>query len=156
MFANIHSEIDLRQGIPTIKNFENNFDEFAINIHLESYELVTLFKNYVKINLDIDLDELNVFIILDAKSQRLVLDTSELEENDMGELIYLLDEFKYHFGKSIFEIRAIINTQILFRKIISNCDYYNWNQDGSIDIEYSIYNITEDELNKYLNIEGEC
>lgn len=156
MFANIHSEIDLRQGIPTIKNFENNFDEFAINIHLESYELVALFKNYIKINLDIDLDELNVFIILDAKNKRLVLDTSELEENDMGELIYLLDEFKYHFGKSIFEIRAIINTQILFRKIISNCDNYIWNKDGSIDIEYSIYNITEDELNKYLNIEGEC
>ena len=89
MFANIHSEIDLRQGIPTIKNFENNFDEFVINIHLESYELIALFKNYVKINLDIDLDELDVFIILDAKSQRLVLDTSELEENDMGELIYL-------------------------------------------------------------------
>ena len=156
MFANIHSEIDLRQGIPTIKNFENNFDEFVINIHLESYELIALFKNYVKINLDIDLDELNVFIILDAKSQKLVLDTSELEENDMGELIYLLDEFKYHFGKSIFELRAIINTQILFRKIISNCNCYNWNQDGSIDIEYSIYNIPEDELNRYLSIEGEC
>ncbi len=156
MFANVHSEIDLNKGIPTIKSFEENLDNFTVNIHLESCELVSLFKNYVRVNLDIDLDELEVFIILDAKNKRLVLDTSELEENDMGELIYLLDEFKYHFGKSIFEIRAIINTQILFRKIISNCDSYMWNNDGSIDIEYSLYNITEDELNKYLNLEGEC
>ena len=156
MFANIHSEIDLKQGIPTFESFKNNFEDFTIKIHLESHELISLFKNYIRINLDIDLDMLNVFIILDTKGEKFVLDTDELEENDKAELIYLMDEFKHHFGKSIFEFRRVLNTQTLFRRLISGYDNYNWNQDGSIDIEYSLYNITESELNKYLNIEGEC
>jgi hypothetical protein len=156
MFANMHSEIDLRQGIPTLESFKNNFEDFTIKIHLESTELISLFKNYIRINLDIDLDMLDVFIILDTKGKKFVLNTDELEENDKAELIFLIDEFKHHFGKSIFEFRRIINTQTLFRRLISGYDNYNWNQDGSIDIEYSLYNITESELNKYLNIEGEC
>ena len=155
MFANIHSEIDLKQGIPTFENFKNNFEDFTIKIHLESHELISLFKNYIRINLDIDLDMLNVFIILDTKGEKLVLDTDELEENDKAELIYLMDEFKHHFGRSIFEFRRILNTQTLFRRLISGYNNYNWNPDGSIDIEYSLYNITESEFNKYLNIEGE-
>ena len=156
MFANIHSEIDLKQGIPTFESFKNNFEDLTIKIHLESHELISLFKNYIRINLDIDLDMLNVFIILDTKGEKLVLDTDELEENDKAELIYLMDEFKHHFGRSIFEFRRILNTQTLFRRLISGYNNYNWNPDGSIDIEYSLYNITESELDKYLNIEGEC
>ena len=156
MFANMHSEIDLKQGLPTIESFKNNFDDFTIKIHLEANELVALFKNYIRINLDIDLDMLDVFTILDVKGKKFVLDTNELEENDKAELIYLIDEFKHHFGKSIFEFRTVLNTQTLFRRLISGYDNYNWNNDGSIDIEYSLYNITENELNKYLNIEGEC
>ena len=156
MFANIHSEIDLKQGIPTFESFKNNFEDLTIKIHLESHELISLFKNYIRINLDIDLDILNVFIILDTKGEKLVLDTDELEENDKAELIYLMDEFKHHFGRSIFEFRRILNTQTLFRRLISGYNNYNWNPDGSIDIEYSLYNITESELDKYLNIEGEC
>ena len=138
MFANMYSEIDLRQGIPTLESFKNYFEDFTINIHLESTELISLFKNYIRINLDIDLDMLDVFIILDTKSKKFVLNTDELEENDKAELIFLIDEFKHHFGKSIFEFRRIINTQTLFRRLISGYDNYNWNQDGSIDIEYSL------------------
>lgn len=156
MFANIHSEIDLKQGIPTFESFKNNFEDFTIKIHLESTELISLFKNYIRINLDIDLDMLNVFIILDIKGEKFVLNTDELEENDKAELVYLMDEFKHHFGKSIFEFRRVLNTQTLFRRLISGYNSYNWNPDGSIDIEYSLYNITESEFNKYLNIEGEC
>ena len=156
MFVNMHSEIDLKQGLPTIETFKNNFEDFTVEIHLEPNELISLFKNYIRINLDIDLDMLDVFIILDTKVNKIVLNTDELEENDKAELIFLIDEFKHHFGKSIFEFRRIINTQTLFRRLISGYDNYNWNQDGSIDIEYSLYNITESELNKYLNIEGEC
>lgn len=155
MFANIHSEIDLKQGIPTFESFKNNFEDFTIKIHLESTELISLFKNYIRINLDIDLDMLNVFIILDIKGEKFVLNTDELEENDKAELVYLIDEFKHHFGRSIFEFRRILNTQTLFRRLISGYNNYNWNPDGSIDIEYSLYNITESELNKYLDIEGE-
>lgn len=156
MFANMHSEIDLKQGLPTLETFKNNFEDFIIKIHLESNELIQLFKNYIRINLDIDLDELDIYIILDTKGKKFILDTEELEENDKAELIFLIDEFKHHFGKSIFEFRTILNTQILFRRLISGYDNYNWSQDGSIDIEYSLYNITENELNKYLSIEGEC
>ena len=156
MFANMHSEIDLKQGLPTIENIKSNFEDFTINIHLEANELIQLFKNYIRVNLDIDLDELDVFIILDTKSRKIVLDTEELAENDKAELIYLIDEFKHHFGKSIFEFRTILNTSALFRRLINGYDSYNWNPDGSIDIEYLLYNITETELNKYLNIEGEC
>ena len=156
MFANMHSEIDLKQGLPTIENIKSNFEDFTINIHLEANELIQLFKNYIRVNLDIDLDELDVFIILDTKSRKIVLDTEELAENDKAELIYLIDEFKHHFGKSIFEFRTILNTSALFRRLINGYDSYNWNPYGSIDIEYLLYNITETELNKYLNIEGEC
>ena len=156
MFVNMHSEIDLKQGLPTIETFKNNFEDFTVEIHLEPNELISLFKNYIRINLDIDLDMLDVFIILDTKVNKIVLNTDELEENDKAELIFLIDEFKHHFGKSIFEFRRILNTQTLFRRLISGYSNYNWNQDGSINIEYSLYNITESELNKYLNIEGEC
>jgi hypothetical protein len=156
MFVNMHSEIDLKQGLPTIETFKNNFEDFTVEIHLEPNELISLFKNYVRINLDIDLDMLDVFIILDTKVNKIVLNTDELEENDKAELIFLIDEFKHHFGRSIFEFRRILNTQTLFRRLISGYNNYNWNQDGSINIEYSLYNITESELNKYLNIEGEC
>lgn len=156
MFANMHSEIDLKQGLPTLESFKNNFEDFTIKIHLEPNELISLFKNYIRINLDIDLDELDIFIILDTKGKKFILDTEELEENDKAELIFLIDEFKHHFGKSIFEFRTILNTSTLFRRLINGYDNYIWNQDGSIDIEYLLYNITESELNKYLNIEGEC
>ena len=156
MFANMHSEIDLKQGLPTIESFKNNFEDFTIKIHLEANELIALFKNYLRLNLDIDLNLLEIFIILDTKGKKLILDTTELEENDRAELLFLIDEFKHHFGKSIFEFRTIINTQTLFRRLISGYDNYTWNEDGSIDIEYLLYNITESELNKYLNIEGEC
>ena len=82
-------------------------------------------------------------------------DTDELEENDKSELVYLMDEFKHHFGRSIFEFRRILNTQTLFRRLISGYNNYNWNPDGSIDIEYSLYNITKAEFEKFIDIENE-
>ena len=152
MFANVHSEIDLRQGFPTIETFKEHFDEFTIDINLEPEEVVNLFKNYIKNNLDIDLDMLNILIIFDMKQKKIILDTEELEETDINELIFLKDEFRYHFGKSIFDVRCSINTQVLFRRLLGNYNEYRWNEDGSISIEYSLYNITKEELNKYINI----
>ena len=96
MNANIYSEIDLNQGIPTIEFFKESLESFTIEINLTATELICLFKEYIKSNLDIDLDELNVLTILDLKSQRIVLGIEYLEENDMNELIYLMDEFKHH------------------------------------------------------------
>lgn len=155
MIANVHSEINLKQGLPTLETFKDNFEDFTVNIHLEPEELVIFFKNYIKEYLDIDLDMLNVLVIFDSKTQRFVLDTEELETNDKNELLYMIDEFKHHFGKSIFIFRAIINSQVLFRRLFNNYDSYNWNQDGSIDIEYSLYNITKAEFEKFIDVENE-
>ena len=155
MFANVHHEIDLKKGLPTVETFKEHFENFTIAIHLEAYELLLLFKNYIRNNLDIDLDELGVITIFDNKSKRIVLDTEYLEINDREELFFLIDEFKYYFGKSIFEIRAVINMQVLLRKLISNCENYKFNTDGSIDIEYSLYNINENDLENYIKIEEE-
>ncbi len=153
MFANVHSEIDLRQGVPTIDTFKEHFEDFTINIHLEPDEIVSLFREYIKDNLDIDLNMLNVLIIFDIKHKKLILDTEELEENDINELIYLQDEFKHYFGKSIFDIRCSINTNVLFRRLLGDYNEYKWNEDGSINIEYSLYNITKEEINKYIGID---
>ena len=150
MFANVHSEIDLNQGLPTIETIKEYFDDFTMNIHLEPDELICVFKNYIREQLDIDLDMLDVLIILDLRSKRLVLDVQDLEENDPEELFLLIEDFKHHFGKSIFEIRTAINTNVLFRKLLNNYNEYRWNEDGSIDIEYSLYNITKEDLNKYI------
>ena len=155
MFVNMHHEINLKQGIPTIDTFKEHFEDFTISIHLEAYELVSFFKNYVRTNLDIDLDELEVLVIFDNRSKRIVLDTEYLENNDREELFLLIDEFKYHFGKNIFEIRAALNTQVLLRKLISACESYKFNVDGSIDIEYLLYNINETDLENYMKIEEE-
>jgi hypothetical protein len=153
MLANIHSMIDLNQGQITLDSIKEHLDDFSITIHLESHELLCVFKKYIKDNLDIDLDMLDVLTILDLKSKKIVLDVEELEENDRNELFYLIDEFKYHFGKSIFDIRTSINTNVLFRRLLGDFDEYRWEEDGSLDIEYSLYNITKEELDKYINIQ---
>ena len=152
MMANIHSEIDLNKGIPSLESFKENLESFIVEIHLEPDEFICLFKEYIRSNLDLDLDELNVLTILDFKSRRIVLDTEYLEENDINELIYLIDEFKYHFGRSIFDIRTAVNASIALRKILSNCSSYRWNNDGSIDICYSLLDITQNEIGQYLNL----
>ena len=152
MIANIHSEIDLNNGIPTIDSFKNNIEDFIMEIHLEPNEFICLFKEYIKSNLDIDLDELNVLTILDIKCQRIVLDTEYLEDNDINELVYLMDEFKYHFGRSVFSIRTAINISVVLRKILANCSSYVWNDDGSINVCYSLLDITQAEIGQYLTI----
>ena len=153
MLANIHSIIDLNQGQITLDSIKEHLDEFSITIHLESHELLCVFKKYIKDNLDIDLDMLDVLTILDLRSKKIVLDVEELEENDRNELFYLIDEFRYHFGKSIFDIRTSINTNVLFRRLLGDFDEYRWEEDGSLNIEYSLYNITKEELDKYINIQ---
>lgn len=153
MLANIHSMIDLNQGQITLDSIKEHLDDFSITIHLESHELLCVFKKYIKDNLDIDLDMLNVLTILDLRSKKIVLDVEELEENDRNELFYLIDEFRYHFGKSIFDIRTSINTNVLFRRLLGDFDEYRWEEDGSLNIEYSLYNITKEELDKYINIQ---
>ena len=152
MMANIYSEIDLNKGVPTIESFKENMQDFIINIHLEASEFICLFKEYIRNNLDIDLDELNVLTILDIKCQRIVLDTEFLEDNDINELVYLMDEFKHHFGRSVFAIRTCINVSVILRKILANCSSYKWNEDGSIDVCYSLLDITQLEIGQYLNI----
>lgn len=153
MLANIHSMIDLNQGQITLDSIKEHLDDFSITIHLESHELLCVFKKYIKDNLDIDLDMLDVLTILDLRSKKIVLDVEELEENDRNELFYLIDEFRYHFGKSIFDIRTSINTNVLFRRLLGDFDEYRWEEDGSLNIEYSLYNITKEELDKYINIQ---
>ncbi len=152
MMANIHSEIDLNKGIPSLESFKENLESFTVEIHLEPEEFICLFKEYVRSNLDLDLDELNVLVILDFKSRRIVLDTEYLEDNDINELIYLIDEFKYHFGRSIFDIRTAVNASVALRKILANCSSYCWNDDGTIDIRYSLLDITQTEIGQYLTI----
>lgn len=153
MLANIHSMIDLNQGQITLDSIKEHLDDFSITIHLESHELLCVFKKYIKDNLDIDLDMLDVLTILDLRSKKIVLDVEELEENDRNELFYLIDEFRYHFGKSIFDIRTSINTNVLFRRLLGDFDEYRWEEDGSLNIEYSLYNITKEDLDKYINIQ---
>lgn len=153
MLANIHSMIDLNQGQITLDSIKEHLDDFSITIHLESHELLCVFKKYIKDNLDIDLDMLDVLTILDLRSKKIVLDVEELEENDRNELFYLIDEFRYHFGKSIFDVRTSINTNVLFRRLLGDFDEYRWEEDGSLNIEYSLYNITKEELDKYINIQ---
>lgn len=153
MLANIHSMIDFNQGQITLDNFKEHLDDFSITIHLESHELLCVFKKYIKDNLDIDLDMLDVLTILDLRSKKIVLDVEELEENDRNELFYLIDEFRYHFGKSIFDVRTSINTNVLFRRLLGDFDEYRWEEDGSLNIEYSLYNITKEDLDKYINIQ---
>ena len=133
MFANVHQEIDLKQGLPTIDLIKKNFDDFTIDIHITTDEFIVLFKNYVRNNLDIE----------------------ELERNDPKELLYLLEEFKYHFGRSIFEIRAVINLNILFRKMFSNCDCYTFTKEGMLNISYNLTNISQNDINNYNNLEEE-
>lgn len=152
MMANVYSEIDLNKGIPNLESFKDNLESFVVEIHLTPTEFICLFKEYIRTNLDIDLDELNVLTILDLKSQRIVLDTEFLEENDINELIYLIDEFKYHFGRSVFSIRTSMNISTILRKILANCSSYKWNEDGSIDICYSLLDITQQEIGQYLTI----
>lgn len=151
MIANIHSMIDFEQV--TLDNFKEHLDDFCISIHLEPHELLCVFKKYIKDNLDIDLDMLDVLTILDFKSKKIVLDVEELEENDRNELFYLIDEFRYHFGKSIFDIRTSINTNVLFRRLLGDFEEYKWEEDGSLNIEYSLYNITKEDLDKFINIQ---
>lgn len=152
MMANVYSEIDLNKGIPNLESFKDNLESFVVEIHLTPTEFICLFKEYIRTNLDIDLDELNVLTILDLKSQRIVLDTEFLEENDINELIYLIDEFKYHFGRSVFSIRTSMNISTILRKILANCSSYKWNEDGSMDICYSLLDITQQEIGQYLTI----
>ena len=155
MFANIHQEIDLTKGLPTVDTLKNNIDDFSIDIHITADEFIKLFKNYVRRQLDIDLDLLDIFIILDINNDKISLDIEELEENDPNELLYLLEEFKRHFGRSIFEIRAVINLNILFRKIFSNCNSYGFDKDGILTISYSLNNFNKDDIDNYNNLEEE-
>ena len=155
MFANVHQEIDLKQGLPTIDSIKKNFDDFTIDIHITADEFIILFKNYVRDNLDIDFNLLDIFAILDISNNKLILDVEELERNDPKELLYLLEEFKYHFGRSIFEYRAVINLNILFRKMFRNCDFYTFTKEGMLNISYNLANISQNDINNYNNLEEE-
>ena len=152
MMANVNSEIDITKGIPTYESFKEHLETFQIEIHLEPQEFIRLFKNYVLNNLDIDLDELNVYTILDVKGAKLVLDIEYLEDNDPNELYFIMDEFKYHFGRSVFGIRAAMNLNVILRKILSNCNSYKLNDDGSFDVVYSLLDVTQNEIGQYINI----
>ena len=94
MIANIRNEIDLTNNMPTSDYIMNHLDNFEMDIRLEPKEFVNLFKSYVSINLDIDLDELDIMVILDLKSNRIALDMAHLEEDDIEEWLYIIDEFK--------------------------------------------------------------
>ena len=95
---------------------------------------------------------MNVLTILDIKGQRIVLDVEYLEENDINELTFLMDEFKLHFGRSIFGVRAAMNLNVILRKILSNCNSYKLNDDGSFDVVYSLLDVTQNEIGQYINI----
>ena len=152
MIANIRNEIDLTNNMPTSDYIMNHLDNFEMDIRLEPKEFVNLFKSYVSINLDIDLDELDIMVILDLKSNRIALDMAHLEEDDIEEWLYIIDEFKIHFGRSVFSLRTSLSLPIVLRKILANCSSYKWNEDGSIDVCYSLLDITQLEIGQYLNI----
>ena len=152
MIANIRNEIDLNNNMPTSDYIMNHLDNFEMDIRLEPKEFVNLFKSYVSINLDIDLDELDIMVILDLKSNRIALDMAHLEEDDIEEWLYIIDEFKIHFGRSVFSLRTSLSLPIVLRKILANCSMYKWNTDGSINITYSLLDITNAEIGQYLNL----
>ena len=152
MIANIRNEIDLTNNMPTSDYIMNHLDNFEMDIRLEPKEFVNLFKSYVSINLDIDLDELDIMVILDLKSNRIALDMAHLEEDDIEEWLYIVDEFKIHFGRSVFSLRTSLSLPIVLRKILANCSMYKWNADGSINITYSLLDITNAEIGQYLNL----
>jgi hypothetical protein len=152
MIANIRNEIDLTNNMPTSDYIMNHLDNFEMDIRLEPKEFVNLFKSYVSINLDIDLDELDILVILDLKSNRIALDMAHLEEDDIEEWLYIIDEFKIHFGRSVFSLRTSLSLPIVLRKILANCSMYKWNTDGSISITYSLLDITNAEIGQYLNL----
>ena len=152
MIANIRNEIDLTNNMPTSDYIMNHLDNFEMDIRLEPKEFVNLFKSYVSINLDIDLDELDIMVILDLKSNRIALDMAHLEEDDIEEWLYIIDEFKIHFGRSVFSLRTSLSLSIILRKILANCSMYKWNTDGSINITYSLLDITNAEIGQYLNL----
>jgi hypothetical protein len=152
MIANIRNEIDLTNNMPTSDYIMNHLDNFEMDIRLEPKEFVNLFKSYVSINLDIDLDELDIMVILDLKSNRIALDMAHLEEDDIEEWLYIIDEFKIHFGRSVFSLRTSLSLPIVLRKILANCSMYKWNTDGSINITYSLLDITNAEIGQYLNL----
>jgi hypothetical protein len=152
MIANIRNEIDLTNNMPTSDYIMNHLDNFEMDIRLEPKEFVNLFKSYVSINLDIDLDELDILVILDLKSNRIALDMAHLEEDDIEEWLYIIDEFKIHFGRSVFSLRTSLSLPIVLRKILANCSMYKWNTDGSINITYSLLDITNAEIGQYLNL----
>jgi hypothetical protein len=152
MIANIRNEIDLNNNMPTSDYIMNHLDNFEMDIRLEPKEFVNLFKSYVSINLDIDLDELDIMVILDLKSNRIALDMAHLEEDDIEEWLYIIDEFKIHFGRSVFSLRTSLSLPIVLRKILANCSMYKWNTDGSINITYSLLDITNAEIGQYINL----
>ena len=152
MIANIRNEIDLNNNMPTSDYIMNHLDNFEMDIRLEPKEFVNLFKSYVSINLDIDLDELDIMVILDLKSNRIALDMAHLEEDDIEEWLYIVDEFKIHFGRSVFSLRTSLSLPVVLRKILANCSMYKWNTDGSINITYSLLDITNAEIGQYLNL----
>jgi hypothetical protein len=152
MIANIRNEIDLTNNMPTSDYIMNHLDNFEMDIRLEPKEFVNLFKSYVSINLDIDLDELDIMVILDLKSNRIALDMAHLEEDDIEEWLYIVDEFKIHFGRSVFSLRTSLSLPVVLRKILANCSMYKWNTDGSINITYSLLDITNAEIGQYLNL----
>lgn len=152
MIANIRNEIDLKNNAPTYEYIMDNINSFEMDIHLEPLEFIKLFKSYVSTNLDIDLDELDVFVILDVKSNRITLSLDELKERDNAEWVFLLDEFKIHFGRSVFSFNTCLSLPIVLRKILSNCSMYKWNDDNSIDITYSLLDIAHSEINQYINL----
>jgi hypothetical protein len=152
MIANIKNEIDLNDIILTPEYLINNINSFNVEIHLEGIEFIRLFKSYISTNLDIDLDELDVLVILDIKSNRIVLNLDELKERDTAEWVFLIDEFKIHFGRSVFDFNTCLSIPTVLRKILSDCSMYKWNDDSSIDITYLLEDLDSNKITQFNNI----
>ncbi len=101
-------------------------------------EFISIFKNVLINQLDMDLDELNVTVIAKYSNNRLhmTLDTDILKRNNFLQYIQFVQLMKKIFDPFIFTVNTALDVNILINKLFLDFEYYRVNSDMSIELYY--------------------
>ena len=131
----------LKRIIKLLKAYNKTEIEFS----LDFCELEDVIKYYINSELDIDLDEMSIFINIYNSDSKIIfdIDTNGIENN--AEYVYLFNEFKKHFGSNILKC----DIKKVLRIVFIDCCSYELHKDY-IKVIFSADNL-DNWLFKYFN-----
>ena len=112
-----------------------------ITIDVDYRELESLIKQYIKNNIDIDMDILNYNLNVDIKKNNIYIKVDYPAE-DKNEYVLFTKELKHLLGNQIINNKSEINSKIMLRTMFIEALRFNIS-DSNLKITYDIDNLNE-------------